>query len=190
MNVTPNDLTEQPSFREVLGHHATGVALVAAMSEDGLPVGMIVGTFTSVSLTPPLVGFLPGHASTSWPKIRAAGRFAVNVLSDQQAWICTEFSRRHNKDKFADIPWTLSEGGSPLIEGCVAWVDCSLADVHEAGDHDIAVGRVLNLGTGNSMHRIGIEEDQSPLLFHKGGYGRFERILKPANSTNQNRAHA
>jgi flavin reductase (DIM6/NTAB) family NADH-FMN oxidoreductase RutF len=160
------------------------------MGEDGFPVGMIVGTFTSISLTPPLVGFVPGHTSTSWPKIRASGRFAVSVLSDQQDWICTEFARRETSDKFTEIAWTLSEGGSPVVEGCVAWVDCSLSNVHEAGDHDIAVGSVLNLGTGKTMHRIGAEEVRSPLLFHKGGYGRFEPTPTHAASTTQNRAHA
>ncbi|MCB2062129.1 MAG: flavin reductase family protein, partial [Novosphingobium sp.] len=66
-------------FRQVLGAYPTGVAVITAMDTEGAPAGMVVGTFTSVSLDPPLVGFLPDKSSSSWPKIESAGRFCVNV---------------------------------------------------------------------------------------------------------------
>jgi 3-hydroxy-9,10-secoandrosta-1,3,5(10)-triene-9,17-dione monooxygenase reductase component len=186
MNVEAKyNLTDQHWLRKVLGHHATGVALVTAMRTDGTPVGMIVGTFTSVSLAPPLVAFLPSHTSTSWPEIRASGNFTVNILSEQQGWICREFSRRDVRNKFGDIEWTLSRGGSPLLEGCVAWVECTLDAVHAAGDHDIAVGRVLGLGIGGGgPSPANSTSGRGPLLFHRGGYGRFLPTPEPTLTMN------
>lgn len=151
-------------FREVLGQYPTGVCVVCGVSADGAPTGLVVGSFTSVSLDPPLVAFFPDHASTSWPQIRPSGAFCVNVLAHDQHHLCRQFSARGG-DKFAGVHWRASKGsGSPILERALAWVDCSLEAVHPTGDHDIVVGRVLGLDVG---------ADAPPLLFHRGGYGRF-----------------
>lgn len=152
-------------FRHILGHYPTGVCAVTAMQADR-PVGMVVGSFTSVSLTPPLVAFFPDRKSTSWPKIREAGRFCVNVLAEHQMDVCRALSSKTN-DKFATVSHRLSATGSPIIDGVIAWIDCELDAVHEAGDHFIAIGRV---------HTLAIEHPHSPLLFFQGGYGQFTPI--------------
>jgi len=150
-------------FRRVLGQFPTGVAVVTAMGTDGRPVGMAVGSFTSVSLDPPLVGFLPARTSQTWPEIEQVGRFCVNILSDEQEALCRNFARS-GQDKFADVSWRLSPHGSPVLDGALAWIDCGLARVEEAGDHLIVLGDVrdmdLNGGPG-------------PLVFFRGGYGQF-----------------
>src|SRR5262245_25488403 len=92
-------------FRRVLGHFPTGVAVITAIDADGAPAGMAVGSFTSVSLDPPLVAFLPGRSSTSFPKIRRSERFCANVLSHSQEHICRAMAAK-GADKFAQIAWS------------------------------------------------------------------------------------
>jgi flavin reductase (DIM6/NTAB) family NADH-FMN oxidoreductase RutF/DNA-binding IclR family transcriptional regulator len=149
-------------FRRVLGHYPTGVAVVTARQHDGTPVGMVVGTFTSVSLDPPLVGFLPDRSSTSWPLIRAAGRFCVNVLSADQEQVCRAFVTKA-ADRFELHTVADAGSGSPLLGGTALWVDCDIESVIEAGDHDVVIGRVRDLGVP--------ETAGLPLLFVRGGYG-------------------
>jgi 3-hydroxy-9,10-secoandrosta-1,3,5(10)-triene-9,17-dione monooxygenase reductase component len=149
-------------FRQILGHYPTGVCAITSMIGD-LPIGMIVGSFTSVSLDPPLVAFLPDRKSTSWRKIEGTGRFCVNVLSHQQRDVCSSMASKQ-ENKFKDLPYRLSPSGLPLLSGAIAWLDCSLSAVHEAGDHFIAIGQVETLD---------LEHPELPLLFFRGGYGSF-----------------
>jgi flavin reductase (DIM6/NTAB) family NADH-FMN oxidoreductase RutF len=149
-------------FRQVLGQYPTGVSVVAAIGPSG-PVGLAVGTVTSVSLDPPLVGFLPGKTSTSWPAIEAAGRFCINVLSDAQEHLSRSFATK-DPDKFRGIRWRPSPSGTPILDGVTAWIDCCIESVYEAGDHYIVIGRVDSLD---------VERTLLPLLFFQGGYGRF-----------------
>ncbi len=150
-------------LRHVFGHHPTGVCAITAV-DDQQPVGMAVGSFTSVSLNPPLVAFQPDKSSTSFPCIRRAGSFAVNVLSSDQENICRTFATKGG-DKFAELAWTPSKiTGSPILEDIVAWVDCRIESVIEAGDHYIVLGRVLGLA---------VVRDTSPMVFFQGGYGSY-----------------
>lgn len=151
------------TFRRVLGHYPTGVCVVTAVEPDGNPTAMVVGSFTSVSLSPPLVAFFPDRSSTSWPRIERAGRFCVNVLGSHQQDLCRRFSAKSG-DKFAGLEYRLSENGSPVLEDVVAWIDCTLDAVHEAGDHFIVLGRVIELD---------IARADQPLLFFRGEYGNF-----------------
>ncbi len=150
-------------FRHVLGHFATGVAVITAVGPSG-PVGMVVSSFTSVSLEPPLVAFLPDRSSTSWPKIRAACAFCVNILSAGQEELCAQFARK-GIDKFAGVSWRPASSGAPILDGGMAWIDCELTQTFESGDHYIAIGRVLQLEAA---------EYGVPLVFFQGGYGHFE----------------
>src|SRR3712207_5252978 len=117
--------TDSRWFREVLGQYPTGVCALTAMGSDGRPAGLTVGSFTSVSLDPPLVGFLPDKRSTTWPKIRAAGHFCINVLSADQESVCRAFATKGG-DKFADLTWRSAGSGAPILDGVVAWIDCDL----------------------------------------------------------------
>lgn len=150
-------------LRQTLGNYPTGVVVAAAVNH-GAPVGMAIGSFTSVSLNPPLVAFLPDRSSTSFPGIREAGSFCINVLADDQEEVCRAFATR-GADKFADVSWQPTPAtGSPRLDDVVAWVDCDIEDVLEAGDHYIVLGRVRDLGATRT---------RSPLLFFQGGYGSF-----------------
>jgi flavin reductase (DIM6/NTAB) family NADH-FMN oxidoreductase RutF/DNA-binding IclR family transcriptional regulator len=159
-------MTETPvaarDFRRALGQYPTGVAVITARQVDGTPVGMVVGTFTSVSLDPPLVGFLPDRSSSTWPQIRDTGRFCVNVLSAGQEHVCRAFVTKA-ADRFDVHGAGDAASGSPRLTGAVLWVDCDVESVLPAGDHDMVLGRVRDLG---------VPEDAGlPLLFVRGGYG-------------------
>ncbi|RSN67535.1 flavin reductase family protein [Actinomadura sp. WAC 06369] len=145
-------------MRRVLGAFCTGVVAVTAV-EGGEPVGMACQSFASLSLDPPLVCFCPSGASTTWPRIRAAGRFAVNVLAADQGDLCRAMAGR---DKFAGVPWTPGPGGSPLLDGALAWIEADVERELPGGDHTIVVGRVRHLA---SVREAG------PLLFFRGGFG-------------------
>jgi flavin reductase (DIM6/NTAB) family NADH-FMN oxidoreductase RutF len=149
-------------FRGALSHYPTGVAVVTAREPDGTPAAMVVGTFTSVSLDPPLVGFLPDRASTSWPRIRRAGGFCVSVLAADQEHVCRAFFAKE-ADRFERHTVQDSLFGGPRVVGAVLWVDCAIESVLPAGDHEMVIGRVRDL--------IVPPEARSPLLFWRGSYG-------------------
>jgi flavin reductase (DIM6/NTAB) family NADH-FMN oxidoreductase RutF len=148
-------------FREVLGHFATGVTIVTAMEEEG-PVGFTCQAFSSLSLEPPLIALAPAKSSTSWPRIRKAGAFSVNILAEDQEALCRNFAVS-GADKFAGVGWHAGHNGAPLLEGALAWLECTLLIAHEAGDHELVFGAV---------HELGVNPG-TPLLFYRGGFGRF-----------------
>lgn len=151
-------------FRQVLGHFCTGVTVITAVV-DGEPVGFTAQSFTSVSLDPPLVAVCPARTSNSWPRIRSTGVFCANVLADDQEALGRVFATR-GADKFHGVGWAPSRAtGSPVLDGALAWVDCRIEAEHDGGDHLVVLGRVVNLGVGDAGR---------PLLFYRGGYGRFE----------------
>lgn len=148
------------TFRHVLSHYPTGVATVTALDPERGPVGMVVGSFTSVSLDPPLVAFLPAKSSATWPLIATIGSFCVNILSSDQEQVCRQVSSKE-PDRFEGLYSTLSPGGAPLLHNIIAWIDCTVQAVHEAGDHFIVVGQV------NAMKK---ERDEDPLIFLRGSF--------------------
>jgi len=135
---------------------------VTSSSSEG-PQAMVIGSFVSVSMEPPLVGFLPGKDSNTWKKMENENKFCVNVLSDQQESVANAFFRKEN-DPWEVIPWYESAEGLPAIEGSLASIDCSLFSVVEAGDHWFVTGQVLGAK---------IMETGSPLLFLGGSYGQY-----------------
>jgi len=150
-------------FRETLGNYPTGVAVVTASTEDGTVDGMVVGTFSSVSLDPPLVAFFPAKSSKSFERLRNAASFCVNVLAADQEPLCRRISTVR-EGKFDGASWRPGTLGSPILDGAVSWVECTFEEVREAGDHYVVLGRV---------HAMGVERPTLPLLFFQGGYGRF-----------------
>jgi flavin reductase (DIM6/NTAB) family NADH-FMN oxidoreductase RutF len=158
---------DQGEFRRVLGGFATGVTVVTAPAADGghSPAGFACQSFCSLSLAPPLVAFMVGRTSATWPRIARAGVFCVNVLGAGQGELCRAFAVS-GADKFAGVEYDAAPvSGSPRLAGAAAWVDCTIHAVHTGGDHLIVVGRVDALGTG--------EAPGGPLLFHRGRFARL-----------------
>ncbi|WP_199848191.1 flavin reductase family protein [Streptomyces dysideae] len=158
----------QAEFRRVLGNFATGVTVITAPATAGesTPAGFACQSFSALSLDPPLVAFMVGRTSTTWPRIARAGAFCVNVLGAHQGDLCRGFAVS-GADKFAGVPYDAAPAsGAPRLAGTLAWIDCTIHAVHTGGDHLIVVGRVEALDTGGS--------DIAPLLFHRGRFGRFK----------------
>lgn len=148
----------------MLGHFATGVAVITTI-DRGEPVGMTIQSFTSLSLSPPLILLCPALTSTTWPHVRAAGRLCVNLLAEGQAGLARQFARSGG-DKYAGIKWRPSaRSGSPILEEALAWIDCDLESEHPGGDHLMAVCRVWDLDANHAVR---------PLVFFQSG---FQRLL-------------
>ncbi len=145
-------------FRAVAGHFPSGVTVVTGVDEDG-PVGFTCQSFHALSLDPPMVVFAVARTSTSWPRIRRTGRCCVNVLAAGQEELATTFAIS-GIDKFAGVAWSAAPDGSPIIEGVLAWFDCTIDDVHHGGDHDVVTAHVRALGAA----------EDTPLVFHRGRY--------------------
>lgn len=160
----PRHIVEPEQMREVLGHFASGVTVVTALTGEG-PIGFTCQSFSSLSLEPPLVVFAPGRSSTTWPRLRDLGRFCVNVLAEGQDDVSQNFARS-GVDKFEGVRWTSSAGGSPVLDGVVAWIDAALWAEYDGGDHTLVAAQVLDLGA---------DAERRPLLFHRGAYGFLQR---------------
>ena len=140
-------------FRQVLGQVPTSVVVVTGIDADGVPQGITIGSFVSVSLDPPLVGFLPGTSSRTWAALASTKKFTVNVLAANQGDVCWRFAKEAD-DRFSDIDWAPSENGCPRLVGSIVVIDCDLESNEVHGDHHFAVGRVTHLdapGTENAM---------------------------------------
>lgn len=161
--VLPHRALDPARFRQALAHYAAGVVVVTAAS-GGRPAGLTATSFSSASLEPPLVAFYVDRTSTTWPSLRAAGRFAVNILAGDQADLAARFAKR-GIDRFAPpTAWRTDEYGTPLLEGACAHLFCTTHDTVVLGDHILVAGLV----TGAELH-----DDGRPLLYHHGRFGRF-----------------
>jgi len=150
-------------FRSVLGQFATGVTVVTAKSDQGIPLGVTVNAFTSLSLDPPLVLFCLDKRTASLDAFAEGPGFALNMLNEDQQDMSERFASS-SADKFAGIAYEQWETGSPILGDCLANLDCRRQAVHEGGDHLIIVGRVERL-----MH----VEGGKPLLYFRGRYRRI-----------------
>lgn len=151
-------------MRYVLGHFATGVTVVTARA-GGEPVGMAANSFTSVSLEPPLILFCAGVESETWPRIREADRFCVNVLGHHQRELALSFARK-GSDRYGGVKLVERGDGPPRLDGAIAHVECRIAAEHPGGDHTIVVGEVLELAVSEA-NAAALEE---PLIFYRGGF--------------------
>jgi len=150
-------------MREVLGHFVSGIVVITAAGPAG-PLGFTCQSFASLSLDPPLVSFAPARTSTTWPRIREIGVLCVNVLAAGHEELSSGFARSGG-DKFAGVDWHTGPSGAPLLHGVSAWIDCTLWNEYDGGDHTVAVGLV---------HDLGAEPDRLPLLYYRGRYVRHE----------------
>lgn len=156
-------------YRKVLAFFPTGVTVITG-NDDGRAVGFTIGSFTSVSLDPPLVGFLPMISSDRWGDIHRSGSFCVNVLNAGQGDLCWQFAKSTVEEPFDGVGWAPSPiTGSPIIDDALAWIDCTIEHVVEAGDHFFVMGRVLEMAHTQA-------EAPDPLLFFCGKLGHFDQI--------------
>lgn len=154
--ITLDALPRDPAIlRRAYGCFPSGVTAVCALL-DGVPVGMAASSFTSVSLSPPLVSLCVQHFSRTWPKLRDRPRLGVSVLAANHDVACVNLSRKEG-DRFAGVKWEPTEAGAVFVHGASAWLECSVEAEIPAGDHDIALLRI---------HALRAEPETTPLVFH------------------------
>ena len=159
-------------LRDIFGTFASGLTVVTGSTPDG-PAGFTCQSFASLSLDPALVTFSPARTSTTWPVLRKAGSFIVNILPAGHQHLAGQFARS-GADKFAGVNHTASPLGNPVLEDALAWIDCELHAEYDGGDHTIVLAAVRHLSA---------RKDGEPLLFFKGRYGGItpaERLLEAA----------
>lgn len=166
--------TDPAWFRRVLGQYPTGVCIITAELDGGARIGMAVGSFTSASLDPPMVAFFPGKSSQTWPDLREARSWCVNILAADQDQLCRQFSTAPSAERFAGVSTSRAPSGAPVIDGAVAWIDCIPAAVHDAGDHYVVLAEVTDLQVSSA---------KLPLLFFRSGYGSFSPLTLTAHDT-------
>lgn len=164
-NTTPEaaaNTFDPRDFRDVMGHYPTGVVVVTGMVDDA-PVGMVVGTFSSVSLDPPLVSFMPMTTSETYSKLRKAPSVCISVFAHDQLQACRTLASK-DPEKFSKVGWAPGPSGAPQIENAVAHIHGRIDQEVEAGDHYIVLTAVDSLSVVRPV---------TPLLFFQGGYGGF-----------------
>lgn len=165
----PSSEIEPDVFRAVMGHFVTGVSVVTALDGDR-PFGITVNALSSVSLQPPLVMVALDRRRFLTPLVRADGRYAVNVLGEDQQALSDCFAGAPvvpGRDAFCGAAWHPGPTGLPLLDGAIATLECTVVETFTAGDHDLFIGRVDTLGSeaGEAM----------PLLYYRRRYLRIER---------------
>jgi len=158
-------------YRQVLGLLPTGVVAITGLTDDGKPMGFVVGTFQSLSLEPALVTFCVDKSSSTWPTLRSLGRFTANMLSIDQLSVCKALARK-GEDKFRGIDYEESAIGTPRILNSTAWIDCHVISEVVAGDHYMIVGSVSAMEAGA----------RDALMFRGGKFGEFT-LWPPAPPT-------
>jgi 3-hydroxy-9,10-secoandrosta-1,3,5(10)-triene-9,17-dione monooxygenase reductase component len=159
-------------LRDIFGTFASGLTVITSSTPQG-PAGFTCQSFASLSLDPALVTFSPARTSTTWPVLRSAGSFTINILPAEHQHLAGQFARS-GADKFAGVSYTPSPLGNPVLDDALAWLDCELRAEHDGGDHTIVVAAVRHLDA-----RV----DAEPLLFFKGRYAGIvpaERLLEAA----------
>lgn len=160
MNYAAADpLDVDANFRYIMSLSPTPVTIVTAAGEGG-PQGIVIGSFTSVSLQPPLIGFFVGKATKMWQPMAGAASYCVNVLAEDQADLSNLFIT-HDIDRFAEVTWELTENGAPGLGGAVAWIEAAPYSVTGAGDHDLILLEVEGLRAGRAVR---------PLVYHRSRY--------------------
>lgn len=152
-------------LRDVFGTFASGLTVITGATPDG-PAGFTCQSFASLSLEPALVTFSPARTSTTWPVLRKAGSFAVNILPAEQQHLAGQFARS-GADKFAGVGYGPSPLGNPVLDQALAWIDCELHAEYDGGDHTIVVAAVRHLDA---------RDDARPLLFFKGRYAGLSPV--------------
>jgi flavin reductase (DIM6/NTAB) family NADH-FMN oxidoreductase RutF len=154
------------SLRHVMGHFATGVAVVTAVDDHGQPVGTTVNAVTSVSLEPPLVLVCLGLGSSTLRAVRERAAFAINVLGAQHGHLASGFARRGALKPWHTARHRPGPTGTPRLEGVLAGLECNVEHRLPLGDHELVVGRVVAAEVG--------DETGGPLVFYRGAYSSLD----------------
>jgi flavin reductase (DIM6/NTAB) family NADH-FMN oxidoreductase RutF len=156
---------DRDAFRSVLGRFASGITVVTTCTETGIDHGMTVSAFCSVSLTPPLVLICVDQSAEMYHVLKDVAHFTVNVLSERQEAISRRFADFDAAQRFEGVGFHRGKFGAPVLHDILAYVECRVQRLYDAGDHGIVIGEVQHAAA----------RDDRPLLYYRGGYARLER---------------
>lgn len=151
-------------FRDTVGCFTTGITIITTRDSDGGPIGLTANSFTSLSLDPPMVLFCLDHKVASFDAFQTGAPFAVNILSDGQMDTSNRFAKS-GPDKWEGFEFDTWDTNCPILRDCLANLECSVASIHEGGDHVIVVGEVSRM--------VHAGDDVSPLLYYRGRYANL-----------------
>jgi flavin reductase (DIM6/NTAB) family NADH-FMN oxidoreductase RutF len=149
-------------FREVFRHWPSGVAIATSLDGDRAH-GMVVGSFCSVSLDPPLVMISAGTHTRLHDILVRRGQFAISILKADQHELLTRFAgidRTFDDDRFAGLRTITAETGCPIFPEALGWVDCNVVDRHPGTGYSIFVAHVVAASLGESA-------DALPMVYFK-----------------------
>ena len=159
--MSTSDLTEA-ALREAFGHFPTGVIAIAAEA-DGTRVGLAASTFVPVSLNPPLVSFCVQNTSTTWPRLKDLPRLGISVLGESHDDAARALAARTG-DRFAGLQTVSTDNGAVFIDGTSVWLESSIEQLVQAGDHTIVILQVND---------ITVHPDVAPIVFHRSTFRRL-----------------
>ena len=158
-------MVSEEQFRSALSRFASGITVITTVDGSGAPVGLTATAFSSVSLRPPLVLVCVDKSANSHPAFALKSHFVVNMLAEEQTQLSSLFASSSAQNRFANVAYKLNSNKIPVLDGCIASLECQVENIYEGGDHTIFVASVLDVSTGKG----------NPLLYYSGRYGRFEK---------------
>jgi flavin reductase (DIM6/NTAB) family NADH-FMN oxidoreductase RutF len=150
---------EKNELRQVMGHFATGVTIITTLTKAGQLHGLTANAFTSVSLEPPLLLISVDKKAESWPAFEESRVFTVNILADDQEGLSRKFAVSGG-NKFEGVAYRIGANGAPILDGTLAYIECTLYAAYDGGDHSIYLGEIQQA----EIH------EGKPLVFYRGGY--------------------
>jgi flavin reductase (DIM6/NTAB) family NADH-FMN oxidoreductase RutF len=157
------DVVSGDDYRAVMRQWPSGVTVIT-MLDGEMPHGMTASAFTSVSVSPPLVLIVVDKRWRSHVHLSRGGVFCVNILAEDQSAVSDRFAGRHGdvRDRFHDVPARIEATGAPVLAEALAWLDCRVEQMLDAGDHTIFLGKVVAAGVNRPAAQ--------PLIFHNTQY--------------------
>lgn len=166
--MTNDSYFDQAQLREAFGLFPSGVTAIAAYIEGQAHVIVASSFSTGVSLEPPLAAFYVQKTSSTWPALSQASRIGVSILSYEHATICRQLAHRDKSKRFENVQWSANSQGAIHLTNAAAWFECSVYDVHPAGDH-LAIQLLI--------HDLQYQKENSPLVFHGSQFVRLENPI-------------
>ena len=153
-------MEKQVTFKSIMGNYPTGVCVITSTTNEGVPVGLTVNSFASVSLDPTLILWSIDKRVHSYEVFKNTKNFVVHILSSEQASICSLFATK-DVDRFSNCKWKMSANNQPIIMDCAAVLECQTFKTVDAGDHLIIIGEVTDLQNN----------EKDPLMYHRRNFG-------------------
>ena len=157
---------DKMDYRRTIGTFATGVTIITTKLGEHSH-GLTANAVSSVSLEPTLVLICVDHTSDTFQLLKESGAFCVNVLGEDQEHLSRKFATKlqEGEHRMSGVQYREGVTGAPILDGCIAYLDCRIWQTYTAGDHDIFIGEVVDIGHA--------PDDAKPLLFYRGKYAKL-----------------